>query len=135
MKDQLSASAEQELARSSLFLWASGQTLPARLALLSVHAAAVVVLAAGVLMFFLEASWPEAVGAGLLVLLVLAYCVLMFVHTTLFEAALRSDRLLSESEKSMVKVNLLIVPFARTRLRRRLMRLAERRASQPGSTP
>jgi hypothetical protein len=133
MKAQLSASAEEELAKSSLFLWASGQSWPARLALFAVIAAVAVVLASGALMLLVDATWPRTLGALLLVLLVLSYCLLMFMHTTQFEAALSSDHLLPESEKSRVKVTLLLAPFARLALRRRLIQLAEAQVSQRSS--
>ena len=133
MKLLVTAEAERELWRSSLYRWVTGRTTEGRLATWCVVAAVAVAGLTVLLRFAAPSPWVAKAGAVFLGLAVLSYCILVFAHNVKFESALEQDHLIPPGEKSDVKVTLLLIPFGRAKILRRLQQLAESRASEDGS--
>ena len=124
-----------ELSKSTLFNWVDCRTKEAELAVWSVPAAIATAVLFGALYHWLRADWTLVAAFASFGIIVLVYGILVLMHWMRFESALANDHLLPESEKSLVKVRLLVVPFAYGRLARRLAELAEARvAAQRGAT-
>ena len=133
MKLLVTAEAERELLRSSLYRWVTGRTTEGRLATWCVVAAVGVGGLTILLRFAAPSPWVAKAGAVVLGLAALSYCILVFVHNVKFEAALEQDHLIPLREKSEVKVMLLLIPFGRAKVLRRLQQLAESRVSESSS--